>query len=178
MADNVTTIQQFFANLAEAGRLMDHRFGLTLTRSGMEDFTLFGQSTTIPARTINKAAIHYFGQQIDIPTTLDEGRTWSVELYTDANNVFYNRMREWQDEYASWRRSGGGYKGVTSINAYIDLYNNNMDAIVDTIVLGGIWPEEVGSMNLEMSGDGLASFSTSFVFVYSYNSKRGSDPLR
>lgn len=178
MADNVTSIQQFFSNLADAGRLMDHRFAITITRSGMEDFTMFGQSTTIPARTVNKTSIHYFGQQIDLPTTLDEGRTWSVELYTDAKNVFYNRMREWQEEYASWRRSGGGYKGVTSINAYIDLYNNNMDAIVDTIVLSGIWPEEVGSMNLDMAGSDLASFSLTLSFVASWNSKRGSDPLR
>lgn len=178
MADNVTSIQQFFANLAEAGRLMDHRFGLTITRSGMEDFTLFGQSTTIPARTVNKTPIHYFGQQVDIPTTLDEGRTWSVELYTDSKNAFYNRLRSWQEEYANWRNSGGGYKGVTSINVYIDLYNNNMDEIVDTMVLSGVWPEEVGSMNLDMAGDGLASFNLTLSFVTSYSNKYSSDPLR
>jgi hypothetical protein len=178
MAQDLITIQQFFAHLEKVGRLMDHRFAITVTRSGMEDFTLFGQSTSVPARTVNKAPIHYFGQQIDLPSTLDEGRNWSCELFTDEENVFYNRIREWQDEYASWRRSGGGFKGISSINGYIDFYNNAMTKIVDTIVISNIWPSEVGALNLDMTGDGFVTFSTDFSFVSSFNSRRGSNPLR
>lgn len=174
----IITIQEWYNSLKEHGRLLDHRFGLTITKSGLEDIALFGQSATIPSRTINTASLKYFGQEIDLPTTLDEGRRWSVELYTDKNNDYYNRMRSWQEEFASWERSGGGYKGISTVNGYIDLYNNDMSDIVDSFTIKGLTPLEVGELSLSHEGSDFLSFTCQFSFILSFNSRRGVDPLR
>lgn len=175
---NIKTIQQYYANLQKQGRLLNHQFGLTITRAGMEDFTLFGQSTSIPNRTLNTAELKYFGQTFEIPTTLDEGRRWSVELHSDAENVIYNKVREWQEEYASWQKSGGGIKGISGVNGYVDLYDHQMEKIVDSFTLMGILPLEPGEISLDQGGGDLVSFNTTFLFQICYNSKRGVNPLR
>lgn len=179
MANNgIHTIQEFFSNLQKKGRLLDHRFGITITKSGFEDIHLYGQSTTIPRRKINTAEVEYFGQKFPIPTTIDEGQSWAIKASADADNDIYNRFREWQEVHASWAKSGGGSKTVSNVNAYIDIYNANMDKIVDTFCLKGIFPDDVGDIDLDMSGDGIVTFDVNFVFILCYNSKRGTDPLR
>lgn len=178
MPNGIVTIQEWYNNLKEQGRLLDHRFALTITKSGFEDIHFYCQSTTIPSRTLNTTTISYFGQEIDLPTTLDEGRTWNVELHTDSSNNNYNRMRTWQEEYASWERSGGGYKGVSNVNGYVDLYNNEMTSIVDTFTIKGLFPKEVGEMSFSHEGSNIISFSTTFSFILTFNSRRSSDPLR
>lgn len=175
---NIVTLTDYYNNLANSGRLLDHRFGLTITRSGFEDLTMYAQSASLPARTLNTTELKYFGQTFEIPTTLDEGRRWSIEVATDSDNNFYNQCLEWQSEYASWERSGGGYKGITSITGYTDIYNNSMDKIVDTFAMCGLCPIEVGPENFDHAGDGIVTFELNLLFLYRYNSKRGTNPLR
>jgi len=175
---NIQSIQNYYANLQKEGRLLNHQFGITITRPGMEDFTLYGQSSSIPTRTLNTAELKYFGQTFEIPTTLDEGRRWSVELHSDAENKIYNKVRDWQEEYASWKLSGGGLKGITSINGYIDLYNHKMDKIIDSFTMIGILPLEPGEISLDHGGGDIVSFNTTFLFQLAYNNKRGTNPLR
>ena len=175
---NITTIQQYYADLQRNGRLLDHQFQISITRAGFDDIQLYGQSTTIPERSIETAELKFYGQTLEIPTVLDEGRRWSVELNTDSDNDYYNNFLQWQEDYASWKRSGGGYKGVTDISGYIDLMNNNMSKVVDTFCLKGLVPLKVGQINLDHSSTGIATFEVTFLFQYKYNSKRSSDPLR
>ena len=176
--NGIHTIQEFYSNLAKKGRLLNHQFGITITRSGMEDIHLYGQSASVPKRGLNKTSVNYFGQSFPIPTTIDEGQTWSLEIDADADNDIFNRFRAWQEEYASWANSGGGNKGISTINVYIDLYNAKMNKIVDTFCLKGVWPEDVDSETLTHDGGAVVSFSVTLSYILSYNSKRGTDPLR
>lgn len=177
-ANGIHTIQEFYSDLAKKGRLLDHQFGITIAKSGMEDIHLYGQSTSIPKRGLNKAEVSYFGQKFPIPTTIDEEQNWSIEMTTDADNNVYNRFRTWQEEYASWANSGGGYKGISTVNAYVDLYNAKMNKIVDTFCLKGIWPSDVDAIKLDHDGGNLATFSVTLTYILTFNSKRFTDPLR
>ena len=177
MAD-IRVLQEFYENLRRKGRLLNHLFQISVTKSGMEDLQLFGQSTVIPARVINTTQIAYLGQEFDIPTTLDEGRTWRVELTTDKSNDIYNAILNWQAEYASLINSGGGYKGISPETGYIELLNHGVTSVVDGFSLAGVFPKEVGDLVLDSTGGGeLATFSVDFTFQYRYNSAY-LDPVR
>jgi|GEM_PF-7133960 len=177
MAD-VRVLQEFYENLRRKGRLLNHLFQISVTKSGMEDLQLYGQSTNIPSRIVNMTQIAFLGQEFDIPTTLDEGRTWRVELASDKNNDLYNAMLNWQAEYASLINSGGGYKGISPETGYIELLNHAITGVVDGFSLAGVFPKEIGELSLDSTGGGeLATFSVDFVFQYRYNSAY-LDPVR
>jgi hypothetical protein len=157
---------------------MNHLFQISFSKSGFEDVQLYGQSTRIPARIINTTDVVYFGQTFELPTTIDEGRRWPVEFNSDKDNDLYNKFLDWQQEYASLINSGGGFKGVSPDNAYIDILNQQLTDVADSFTLAGIIPLEVGEEVLDNSAGGdLVTFSVEFLFQYKYNTAY-LDPVR
>ena len=177
MSNGIRSIKEFYNSLSKHGRLLDHRFGITIQKSGFEDIQLFGASASIPMRKVNTTDVKYFGQTFRLPTTLEEEGEWTVSLSADADNNYLNRFRAWQEEYASWQKSGGGFKGISNVNAYVDIYNGDISKIIDQFAIKGIFPSQIERIAFSHDEDGIVVFDVDFAFQLCYNSKRGTDPL-
>lgn len=72
-----------------------------------KNFTYHAQSASLPAWTIDKAKIPFYGNDFRTPTVVKFNHDWNVDLLLDQNMRIYEAARAWLRFYSDLRYSGG-----------------------------------------------------------------------
>lgn len=140
---------------------------------------VYGQSFTLPDRTVNYEDIQYRAYKIPVPTTIDMGQDHSVTVYADVRGDLRRAMLDWQAAcvnpvidpsngyFEANRRPtklGPGDGGVPTIT--INLLAPNYKDVMETTVIFGARVTKVGGLELSNTAGSISTFSVDFKSVY------------
>jgi hypothetical protein len=70
--------------------------GIPEITARLERMQVYGQSFTLPDRTVNFEDIQYRAYKIPVPTTIDMGQDHSITVYADVRGDLRRAMLDWQ----------------------------------------------------------------------------------
>lgn len=93
-----------------------------------------------------------------------------MTINCDAFMKIRDALLFWQgivtNPYVEGTAKGDGIKTASEATMRIDLYDQTMSTVVETYVLYGIVPSQIGDMTLSNQGDSVATFPVTFKFQY------------
>jgi hypothetical protein len=152
--------------------------GIPEITARLERMQVYGQSFTLPDRTVNFEDLQYRAYKIPVPTTIDMGQDHSITVYADVRGDLRRAMLDWQaaclnpaidqgSYFEANRRPtklGPGEGGVPTIT--IDLLAPNYQDVVETTVIFGSRVTKVGGLELSNTAGSISTFSVDLKSVY------------
>lgn len=145
----------------------------TLTR-----MQVYGNSFTLPDRTVNFEDLQYRAYKIPIPTTIDMGQDHSVTVYADVRGDLRRAMLDWQAACLNPDITGGSYfeanrrptklgpdEGKTP-SITVKLLAPDYQTVVETTMIYGTRVTKVGGLELSNTAGSISTFSVDFKSVY------------
>lgn len=145
----------------------------TLTR-----MQVYGNSFTLPDRTVNFEDLNYRAYKIPIPTTIDMGQDHSVTVYADVRGDLRRAMLDWQAACLNPDITGGSYfeanrrptklgpdEGKTP-SITVKLLAPDYQTVVETTMIYGTRVTKVGGLELSNTAGSISTFSVDFKSVY------------
>lgn len=136
----------------------------------INNLTFFATGSELPSRTQNFAQMYYLGYEFQQATNM----TWSNELTMTINCDAFLKLRDallfWEgittNPYIKNGAKGDGIKTASPAMVLIDLFDQTMTQCVETYVLYGAVPSNIGTMTLSNNGDGIAMFDCGFKYQF------------
>ena len=139
---------------------------------------VYGQSFTLPDRTVNFEDLQYRAYKIPVPTTMDMGQDHSITVYADVRGDLRRACLDWQAAclnpdirgysfFESNRRPtklGPGEGQTPSIT--VNLLAPDYQTVVETTMIYGSRVTKVGGLELSNTSGGISTFSVDFKSVY------------
>ena len=145
----------------------------TLTR-----MQVYGQSFSLPERTVNFEELQYRAYKIPVPTTIDMGQDHSITVYADVRGDLRRAMLDWQAACIDPDISGGSYfeanrrptklgpgEGATP-QITVKLLAPDFQTCIEKTVIYGTRVTKVGGLELSNTGGSISTFSVDFKSVY------------
>ena len=145
----------------------------TLTR-----MQVYGNSFTLPDRTVNFEDLQYRAYKIPIPTTIDMGQDHSITVYADVRGDLRRAMLDWQAACLNPDITGGSYfeanrrptklgpdEGKTP-SITVKLLAPDYQTVVETTMIYGTRVTKVGGLELSNTAGSISTFSVDFKSVY------------
>lgn len=174
----VIPAKNFYKVLQEEGLRLVHQYQVTFVANELPQtvqdelarVTFLAQGLELPSRTQNFAPVYYLGYEFQQATNM----SWTNEITMTINCDAYMKLRDalllWQGITTNpailLEAKGDGIKTASMANMQIDLYDQTMTSIVESYVLYGVVPANVGDMSLSNTGDAVASFPASFKYQF------------
>lgn len=139
---------------------------------------VYGNSFTMPDRTVSFEDLQYRAYKIPVPTTLEMGQDHSVTVYADVRGDLRSALLDWQAlclnpsiEYQSFfesnrrpTRVGQGTDGEPYIDVH--LLAPDYQSILETTHIVGTRVTKVGGLELSNTAGGISTFSVDFKSVF------------
>lgn len=173
----VKNLNTFFQTLIEKNARLQHQFQLQITAGlaavdkAFEDVTMWAKSSSIPTLTQQTAEFPYLGVKFVVPTTFDFQREITLEIINDRDNTIRNGMLDWLNTISNTKiLDGGSGEGPKTIpgtsKIRLQLYDPLLTTIVETYVLEGVFPGDVGELTVSNETPELSSFSAKFYYQF------------
>lgn len=145
----------------------------TLTR-----MQVYGNSFTLPDRTVNFEDLQYRAYKIPIPTTIDMGQDHSITVYADVRGDLRRAMLDWQAACLNPDITGGSFfeanrrptklgpdEGNTP-SITVKLLAPDYQTVVEQTMIYGTRVTKVGGLELSNQSGSISTFSVDFKSVY------------
>ena len=145
----------------------------TLTR-----MQVYGQSFSLPERTVNFEDVQYRAYKIPVPTTIDMGQDHSITVYADVRGDLRRAMLDWQAACIDPDISGGSYfeanrrptklgpgEGATP-QITVKLLAPDFQTCIEKTVIYGTRVTKVGGLELSNTAGSISTFTVDFKSVY------------
>ena len=153
--------------------------------SGVEDIDsrllrmqVYGQSFSLPERTVDFESVQYRAYEIPVPTRMTMGQDHSVTVYADVRGDLRAALLDWQalcvnpaigfDSYFESNRRPTRIGQGTDNEPYIDvkLLAPDFKTPLEITHIVGVRVTKVGSLELSNTGASISTFSVDFKSVY------------
>lgn len=152
--------------------------GFASINSILDKMQVYGQSFTLPDRTVSFEDIQYRAYKIPVPTTLEMGQDHSITVYADVRGDLRRAMLDWQaaclnpaigenSHFEANRRPtkiGPGAGAKPSIQ--IDLLAPDYQTVIEKTMIWGARVTKVGGLELSNTSGSISTFSVDFKSVY------------
>lgn len=145
----------------------------TLTR-----MQVYGQSFTLPDRTVNFDNLQYRAYNIPVPTTLEMGQDHSITVYADVRGDLRRALLDWQAACLDPDIAGGSFfeanrrptkigpnEGQTP-SITVKLLAPDYQTVVETTMIYGTRVTKVNGLELSNTAGGISTFGVDFKSVY------------
>lgn len=147
--------------------------GYSEVDSVLKNAMIFGQSFTIPQRTVNYATVSFKGYDITniVPTNIDMTKEMSIEMLDDINGSYRRAFLAWMNHVMNFDISGGsvfeGDRGVND-NAIIrlKLFGRDNKTISQIYKFYNVTVKNVSETQLQYSGGDTSKFTVQFGCTY------------
>ena len=139
---------------------------------------VYGQSFTLPDRTVNFEDLQYRAYKIPVPTTMDMGQDHSITVYADVRGDLRRACLDWQAACLNPDITGGSFfesnrrptklgpgEGQTP-SITVKLLAPDYQTSVETTMIYGSRVTKVGGLELSNTSGGISTFSVDFKSVY------------
>jgi len=139
----------------------------------MEDTIIFGQSFTIPSRSVNYAPVSFKGYEVPnlVPTNIDMTTEVSMNIIEDVNGTNRRVFEAMMNHVMSFDIEGGSvFEGDRGVNPNsilrLKLFDKDNKTVIQTYKFYNVHVKEVGTTELDYNGGDSAKFSTTFNCSY------------
>ena len=157
---------------------IDFFSGIPKIDATMQRMQVYGQSFTLPDRTVNFEDLQYRAYKIPVPTTIDMGQDHSVTVYADVRGDLRRACLDWQAACLNPDITGGSFfesnrrptklgpaEGQTP-SITVKLLAPDYQTSVETTMIYGSRVTKVGGLELSNTSGGISTFSVDFKSVY------------
>lgn len=144
----------------------------------LQRMQVYGQSFTLPDRTVNFEDLQYRAYKIPVPTTIDMGQDHSITVYADVRGDLRRAMLDWQAACINPDITGGSFfesnrrptklgpnEGQTP-SITIKLLAPDFQTAIEKTVIYGTRVTKVGGLELSNTSGSISTFSVDFKSVY------------
>jgi len=173
----VKNLNTFFQTLIEKNVRLKHQFQVRVTTgvssidAAFEDVTMWAKSATIPSLQQNSTEFPYLGVKFKIPTTFQFTQEITLEIANDSKNTIRNGMLEWLNRISNTKvTEGGSGEGIKTLPEAsfirLDLYKPDLNEIVETYKLFGVFPSEIGDLINSNETAEISTFQAKFTYQF------------
>lgn len=157
---------------------IDFYSGFSKIDATLQRMQVYGQSFTLPDRTVNFEDLQYRAYKIPVPTTIDMGQDHSITVYADVRGDLRRAMLDWQAACLNPDITGGSFfeanrrptklgpnEGQTP-SITIKLLAPDYQTAIEKTVIYGTRVTKVGGLELSNTSGGISTFSVDFKSVY------------
>lgn len=139
----------------------------------LENVMLYGQSATIPKRSVNYAPVSYKGYEVPnlVPTNIDMTKEFSFEVLDDVNGENRRAFMMWMNKVMNFDIDGGsvfeGDRGVNEKSVIrLRLFDKDNKTVCQTYKFYNVHIKEVTETSLTYSGGEASKFTVNAVCSY------------
>lgn len=152
--------------------------GIDKIDATMQRMQVYGQSFTLPDRTVNFEDLQYRAYKIPVPTTIDMGQDHSVTVYADVRGDLRRACLDWQAACLNPDITGGSYfesnRRPTKLGSgdgqtpsiTVKLLAPDYQTAVEQTMIYGSRVTKVGGLELSNTSGSISTFSVDFKSVY------------
>lgn len=147
----------------------------------MEDTMIFGQSFSIPKRSVNYAEVSFKGYAVPnlVPTNIDMDKEVTMNILEDVNGTNRRVFETAMNHVMNFDIGGGSvFEGDRGVNPNsilrLELFDKDNKTVIQTYKFWNVHVKEVGNTSLDYNGGDAAKFDVNFVCSYfEIESKKG-----
>lgn len=139
----------------------------------MEDTIIFGQSFTIPSRSVNYAPVSFKGYEVPnlVPTNIDMTKELSMTIIEDVNGTNRRVFEAVMNHVMNFDIEGGSvFEGDRGVNPNsvlrLRLFDKDNETVIQTYKFYNVHIKEVGTTELDYNGGDAAKFTVNFICSY------------
>ena len=143
----------------------------------LDKMQVYGQSFSLPERTVTFEDVQYRAYKIPVPTTIEMGQEHSVTVYADVRGDLRRAMLDWQAACINPDITGGSFfqsnRRPTKVGSSgsvptikIDLLAPDYQTVIESTMIYGARVTKVGGLELSNTSGGISTFSVDFKSVY------------
>ena len=137
----------------------------------MENVLLFGQSFSVPSRTVNYADVAFKGYTMPlVPTNLEMEKEHTMTVLDDVNGTNRRLFLAWQGKVMNPDIEGGslfeGQRGVSQSIIRLELFDADNETVIQTYKFTGVQVKSVGNTSLTYEGGDKSTFEVGFSSLY------------
>lgn len=132
----------------------------------LEGVMLYGQSATIPKRSINYAEVSYKGYSVPnlVPTNLDMTKEFSFEVLEDVNGQNRRAFLAWMNHVINADIEGGSlFEGDRGVNpkslVRLRLFDKDNETVCQTYKFWNVHIVDVSELGLSYEGGSAGKFT-------------------
>lgn len=150
---------------------VDASSGYSDVDSKLGNLTLYASEFAVPERKQEVTEIPFKGYPLLIPTKMTMGNTHSMDVRCDVNGDIRRVFLKWMNYITAANISQGSYFGGEKRipkNSIIrmKMLAGDMETVVETYKLYGIFVEKVGDLKMSNIEAGVATFNVEFRSQY------------
>jgi hypothetical protein len=123
------------------------------------------KTTSLPASSIEPVTIELHGAKKQEAGRAQYQHTFTAMFMETIDYTTYTAFRQWRDYMRSWKNNTGTNSQSYKTNLELDLYDN-AGQIVETMILVGAFPTEVGEMQFNGAESTAIDLTMTFSFDY------------
>ena len=178
-------LNDFYNKVSKTGLRFNYQFEVNIidgdsvsTRdeeggNDLRDIEFFASSSQLPGKTIEPVEVQYYGTTFRLPGVQQFDGNISMSLKCDSEMKLRTSIETWMNKYSDLHHSGGGNKKMPNYYMYIDLLDHDLDNILATYKVMGIFPSELGAIELSHEDTGVSVFDLSVSYQYWFLDKIG-----
>ena len=168
-------LNNFYTDLQAKSLRLAYQFQITMP--GLTNLQFYAGSTQLPSNKVSSNEVKFFGIPLSLPGVVVPGGELPLSVRCDKDMVIHKQLLDLQNSYSDVKKSGGGNKKIPAVKARLDLLDETLQSIVDTIICEGAWLSDVPGSTLKHDGTEIVTFDCKLQFQYWYYEKLG-DPLK
>ena len=143
-----------------------------------ESITYHVRSTSIPKIDIEESKVNFLSQDFVVPRQVKYDGSWKINILMDQNIKYYRVLRDWQEQFASLKLSGGGIKMIPNVEAHVGLLDGTLQNVIHRFTLVGVFPQDIPDLAMQYENNAsLVDFNATLTYQYFYDNDYN-DPLQ
>lgn len=141
-------------------------FDVLIPRSG-NNLNFLARASNVPAMTVEPIEVPYFGRTIKLAGNRTYAE-WTTTIMMDEDFGVRDALEEWSININSAEPNIREYATQSALkeDAVIRLFSKTGGSAIRTYNLIGLWPQEVGTIELSWDSNDVGTFDVTWAFDY------------
>jgi hypothetical protein len=177
----VTDLQDFYTKLKNQGVRLTHQYQLNFTipngtgipskvATELRDVTVWAEGAQVPGRDPLTTDMSYLGYPFKIPTTMQMTQELELTIRCQNDMSIHQSMLAWMATITNpdidSGSATGGDKRLRDVRIRMDLLDDEMNSVVMSYELIGVFPSVVGPIDFNNNEPEIATFSCTMTYQY------------
>ena len=183
----MSDLNKFKSFLNTTEELFEYQFQINVFTDGgsfdpnlteLKNIQFYVNTTTLPGKSLERADVFHFGFNFKKPSRLIYTDTIAVDMRVDSDLEVHKAVSAWMDTFYNIGEGGAGERTLPLYNLKLYVLDKDLNVVEGskTIILSGVYPSNVGDINLTHEGSAVAIAPVEFTYQYWYYEEDG-DPL-
>jgi len=183
----MSDLNKFKNFITTVDELFEYQFQINVFTNGgefdpnlteLKNISFYVNTTTLPGKNLERADVFHYGLNFKKPSRMVYTDTIALDMRVDADLNIHKSISQWMDSFFDIAKGGAGDRRLPQYNIKMYILDKNLNPVEGskTIILAGVYPSNIGDINLTHEGSAIAICPVEFTYQYWYYEEDG-DPL-